>query len=105
MGLRIPPPFQKDFNRDLLRAGLVMDDPADNASNALIMCTKDLFQRFTIPDPHLGWYGHARCVHIPGTRGHPVLWQRSTLSFRNPLLAGPPDRGRPITSRTARNIS
>jgi hypothetical protein len=54
LGLRIPPPLQKDLNRNLLRAGLVMDDPADNAGNALIMCAKDLVQHFMIPNPHLG---------------------------------------------------
>ncbi len=54
MGPGIAPPFQEDFNRDLFRAGLVTDDPADNACNALVMCAKDLTKQLIVTKPHVG---------------------------------------------------
>ena len=75
MGRGVPPPLEKDFDRQFLRAGLVVDNPADHPGNALVMCAKDRIQFVGVVDSSLARYGHALCVHIPRTNGRQILWQ------------------------------
>src|ERR1700730_6210287 len=92
MCLRIPPPLQKDFHRQFLRAGLVMNDPANDAGNALIVSTKNRIQSFGVGDFHLARFGHASCVHIPRTYETRILWRQLTtkndLDGNEPSLSG-----------------
>ncbi len=76
MCLRIPPPLQKDFHRQFLRAGLVMNDPANDAGNAVIVGTKNRIQSFGVGDFHFARFGHTSSVHIPRTYEAQILWQR-----------------------------
>lgn len=63
------PPLQDDFNCEFLRAGLVMDDPADNAGDARIVRVEDVRDWLDSYD--------ALCVHIYITRRARALWQRT----------------------------
>ena len=75
MCLRISPPLQKDLHGQFLRAGLVMNNPANDAGNALIVSTKNRIESFAATYLHLASFGHASCVHIPRTNETRGLWQ------------------------------
>lgn len=66
---RAAPPLQKDLDRQFFRPCLIMDDSADNTGDARVMHPKECVQRFCIVSRYVSWYGHARCVHTPRTRG------------------------------------
>src|ERR1700722_21314 len=54
-----------------------MNDPANDAGNALIVNSENRIQSFRFGDFHLARFGHASCVHIPRTLETRLLWQGS----------------------------
>ena len=74
-----------------------MDDPADDAGNALVVCAKDCIQGISVLGSHLGCYRHAPYVHIPRTPGKQFLWQRSNDNSQ----ARPPSNHRPLPTGNA----
>src|SRR5713226_9419231 len=63
LSLRVPPQLQKHFDRKLLRAGGIPDNPCNDAGDALVLRAKDGLEIEPGLDcPHPG-NSLARCVH------------------------------------------
>ncbi len=71
----IRPPLQEDVDRQFLRAGLVVNDTADHAGDALVVRAEDPMQFGRVGRVHLARGGHALCVHTPRTLEAVSLWQ------------------------------